>query len=484
MLLLLLFFILLFAGDSEALAPTYGVPDVYLEKFASIKPKDTFKCLNANVSIFGYQVNDDYCDCPDGSDEPGTSACTSQENIIKFPSDWKFRCKNEGFRLQEVPHNRVNDGICDCCDGSDEYSGVKDCPNVCAEVQENEEKRLMEAEKIRTAGILEKMKMIEKAKIFREKSKVEFENGLPEIEKLNKSVEEISVKLLPLEEKEKEEKKRLLEAYNVAFEKWKKEKEEEKEKEKELKGNKTSYSSFSCIKWHSTKNCDTEEPMDEDRECDDDIHPQMEGYCECLDEEANTTVRFERSCDDHEFDCNSVCKNETKDEEGSSVEHFDMDDGSSFELPEARELRSELEKSRDMLNKLNLTVESLRELLSRNITTGDLIKTLEDECFTIDFMSYTYEMCPFKDVHQYDKGSKSGPNMGRWGRFGENTYSLWLSTSDYTHMIFDNGDRCWNGVHRTTDVHVVCGPENKLMQVEEPSMCKYSMVFQSPAVCE
>ncbi|KAH9598483.1 Glucosidase 2 subunit beta-like [Trypanosoma melophagium] len=477
MMLLLLFFISLFIPECAAVPPSYGVQDALLEKFASIKPEDTFKCLNSNISIIGNQVNDDYCDCPDGSDEPGTSACTSRQMKVKFPSNWNFRCKNEGFKFQEIPHTRVNDGICDCCDGSDEYSGAKDCPNICAEFQEKEEKRILEAERIRSAGILEKKKMSEKAKEIREKDKVKLEKSLPEVERLNKSVEEISSKLLPLEEKENEEKKRLREEYDIAFEKWK------KEKEAKPKENSTSNSSFSCIRWHTKEDCETENVLEEDKGCDE-LISEVSGFCECFNNVTNSSLVFERGCDYPPFSCSSVCEKGGGDDEIIDDEDFKMDDGSTFELPEARELRTELKESREKLNELSLTVKTLKDRLSRNITTEDLIRTLEGECFTIDFVSYTYEMCPFRDVHQYDKGTKSGPSLGRWGRFGENTYSVWSSTSDYTHMIFDNGDRCWNGATRSTDVHLVCGPENKLTPAEEPSMCKYSMVFQTPAVCE
>jgi protein kinase C substrate 80K-H len=55
------------------------------------------------------RINDDYCDCGDGTDEPSTSAC----------SGGQFYCNDQ----TAIPSSRVNDGICDCCEGTDEYRG-------------------------------------------------------------------------------------------------------------------------------------------------------------------------------------------------------------------------------------------------------------------------------------------------------------------------------------------------------------------------
>ncbi|CAB4069117.1 PRKCSH [Lepeophtheirus salmonis] len=84
-----------------------GVDPDFVSFYDSAK---NFQCLDGSSIIDYRKVNDDYCDCEDGSDEPGTSACPNGS----------FFCHNMGFMQSRIPSSRVNDGICDCCDGSDE----------------------------------------------------------------------------------------------------------------------------------------------------------------------------------------------------------------------------------------------------------------------------------------------------------------------------------------------------------------------------
>ena len=54
----------------QPVAKTFGVSPDLLPKYAP-SASGTWKCLDRSKAIPWDHVNDDSCDCPDGSDEPG-----------------------------------------------------------------------------------------------------------------------------------------------------------------------------------------------------------------------------------------------------------------------------------------------------------------------------------------------------------------------------------------------------------------------------
>jgi len=79
-------------------------------------------------------MNDDFCDCYDsGFDEfTTTSACSHLDNApLLQASTTGTGTSVASIRTCRVPQSRYFDGICDCCDGSDERPGL--CHDTCAD---------------------------------------------------------------------------------------------------------------------------------------------------------------------------------------------------------------------------------------------------------------------------------------------------------------------------------------------------------------
>ncbi|GAB4859619.1 hypothetical protein Ancab_011093 [Ancistrocladus abbreviatus] len=107
---------------------SFSVLSVSVPSLLGVHPLDEkyfdstiIKCKDGSNWFTRDRLNDNFCDCVDGTDEPGTSACPRG----------RFYCKNVGSTPQFLFSSRVNDNICDCCDGSDEYDSRINCPTTC-----------------------------------------------------------------------------------------------------------------------------------------------------------------------------------------------------------------------------------------------------------------------------------------------------------------------------------------------------------------
>ena len=88
-----------------------------IDNYTKVFQDQKFKCLDSSSEIIWEKLNDDFCDCSDGSDETFTTAC----------ANGRFYCTKQKRHLTGrgvdvwVATSRINDGICDCKDCSDEF---------------------------------------------------------------------------------------------------------------------------------------------------------------------------------------------------------------------------------------------------------------------------------------------------------------------------------------------------------------------------
>jgi len=134
------------AGTSSS-GRVRGVAPGAQGSYAGFREQKQFQCFDGSQSFDNFDVvNDDYCDCTDGSDEPGTSACSGMFTLAEhataadavapgFFCGWDLGPDSPRFHVEGVAVRlaAVNDGICDCCGGEDEYNGATTCSDRCGE---------------------------------------------------------------------------------------------------------------------------------------------------------------------------------------------------------------------------------------------------------------------------------------------------------------------------------------------------------------
>lgn len=185
--------------------------------------KDSFACIgHPSITLKSAQINDNSCDCPDGSDEPGTAACSNLDPLSPaqpLPSSSSgstnttnvlpgFWCENAGHIGTYVPFVYVNDGVCDydlCCDGSEEYShagGVK-CENRCDSIGK-EHRKLEEARKqAKEKAAKRRRTMVKEARELRRRVEAKITSLEEEIKGLQAKKEESEKKYHEVEQSER-----------------------------------------------------------------------------------------------------------------------------------------------------------------------------------------------------------------------------------------------------------------------------------------
>ncbi|KAK1411059.1 hypothetical protein QVD17_37603 [Tagetes erecta] len=571
----------------------------------------TIKCKDGSKTFTKAQLNDDFCDCSDGTDEPGTSACPAG----------KFYCRNTGHNPVSIFSSRVNDGICDCCDGSDENDGKIKCKNTCWEAGKVARDRLRKKITTFRDGVKIRKHEVEQAKLSAAKDEEELsrlkneENILKglvqQLKERKEQIEKAEEKERVQKEKEEKQKKEAEEA------KLKEQKGEEKVNVEEQKGEEKvnvveqeavgsksddeagahdhSPSGQDLNKApadvevgvaHNDEDGDKDASLDniEEEHAEENEEPSKVAQEYNPDESSNAAHEYDHSHvpeskeEDGSEDANSLSreelgreigsrwtgkKNEEQNEDAGTARHnydddddddnYDDDDTSDnahdeeysgydteteedrqkyedddhmngvgdddssdshkyesdgesdmsdmestsnpswlekiqqtvrkfleavnpFQTPvdtsESENVRKEYDDASGKLSKMQTRISSLTKKLGHDFGPEMEFYSLYGQCLEIKENKYVYKVCPFKEATQMEGHSTT--RLGQWDKFDES----------YKVMLFTNGDKCWNGPHRSLTVRLRCGSKVELADIDEPSRCEYSALLTTPALCQ
>lgn len=447
-------------------------------------PSQEFTCLDGSLTLPFSSVNDDYCDCPDGSDEPGTSACP----------EGKFHCTNSGHRSKDIQSSRVNDGICDCCDGSDEYDSSVACFNDCKEqgkASREENKRQKELQ-------LEGYKIRED---YARKGKEKKTEQKQKLETLNKMLEERRTVLEGLKAKKEE----VETPEKAAKDKHQQEWDEELKRRQELQDQRDKNDAFTNLDANNDGSISVEEVVSnhylsadlEQSEAQDFLQGAASVDINAFDPvwdllkpkyvKEGRPAKTEETTD-AEKPAEESPAEETKEEEEETAEPpVESPDASEDGMPpyseETQQLITVADEARKQFEEVEKAVKdgerelkTLEDVLNQDFGQEEEYEILRGQCFELTDLEYTYKMCPFDKVTQRPKAGGGETDLGKW--------NSWIgSPNKHSGMKFDGGQGCWNGPSRSTHVSVLCGAENTVLKVSEPSKCEYAMDFMTPAMC-
>lgn len=387
---------------------------------------------------------DDYCDCYDASDEPGTSACVNG----------KFHCINAGHKSLLLPASRVNDGLCDCCDGSDEYFSNAKCINNCIELGSADRLREKQLTEIYKSGNQVRFEMSQKGKKIKEDQKVK----MIELERSKEQADKLREEKRQIKNDAEVQENAALDVYKKIDEENKKLKEEEEALANRAEAEETfakfdsnndgqldvselqtriafdknrdgvvdleearyflddndqlDLESFVTLSWPKMKpflmldsglfkppRKETEQADEDDEDSDD---KQTEGEHHNDEEAELLNEEDEHHEEEYEEEGGDNNQQDNANQQQQQPTH-QYDDETQRLIHEANEARNQYSVVDREYREIETELNKIRSSLEKDFGPEEEFAPLNGECFTFEDREYIYKLCPFDKTVQQPK---------------------------------------------------------------------------------
>ncbi|MCP9261702.1 hypothetical protein DINM_005037 [Dirofilaria immitis] len=416
---------------------------------------ETFVCVDNSKSIPYSQVNDDYCDCPDGSDEPGTSACPNA----------KFHCLNRGFKAEDLPSNRIV--------VMEVMSGIVRLIVLIFVMNWGEISR-RNAPKIELAkqGFLKRLEMAATGRQLKAEK-------LEKLEILRKEMDEIKELRSNAQIKLDEKNSLAAEARKKHEEVWKEEKDGLKQKYAKILFNAFDLNKDEKITLDELKLAKEFDTNGDGAVSDDEIKSKKFSL-------ALFVLNFSsKLVGGNEIDATRKTEpNESTVVKIPRIPNIDLNQPAFDEETQAimkgfigRGCKKEYDNLDKRYTDLELSIKDSEQYDSDDFGIDMAWASLKGKCFEMDENEYTYKLCLFDKAVQRSRNSVVDTDLGKW--------SGWIGTEPDKYILqsYQKGTPCWNGPDRSTKVVTECGEETQLVEASEPSKCEYLFILRSPAAC-